>query len=112
MRSSTIDRYIDLLVRINQAIGSLELTKIRPQHLNALYSDLKENGVRADTDRAVATRALKTTLHEMEISKAKLSKMAGVAASTITNVTRGDPIRIDKAEAIAAAHIAQGSNVT
>ena len=96
-------QYIDLLVRINQAIGSLELTKIRPQHLNALYSDLKENGVRADTDRAVATRAPKTTLHEMEIFKAKLSRMAGVAASTITNVTRGDPIRIDKAEAIAAA---------
>lgn len=36
VRASTIDRYIDLLVRINQAIGSIELTKIRPQHLNAL----------------------------------------------------------------------------
>lgn len=103
VRSSTIDRYIELLVRVNQAIGQLELTKIRPQHLNSFYSDLKDNGIRSDTDRAVATRGLKTTLHEMELSKAKLSQMAGVAASTITNATRGDPIRVDKAEAIAAA---------
>ena len=64
---------------------------------------MKDNGIRSDTDRAVATRGLKTTLHEMELSKAKLSQMAGVAASTITNATRGDPIRVDKAEAIAAA---------
>lgn len=56
-----------------QAIGSLGLAKIRPRHLNTLYSDLKENGIRADTDRAVATQGLKTTLHEMEISKAKLA---------------------------------------
>lgn len=103
VRSSTIDRYIELLVRINQSIGQLELTKIRPQHLNALYSDLKENGIRSDTGRAVATRGLKATLGEMEISKAKLARMADVAASTITNATRGDPIRIDKAGAIAAA---------
>lgn len=103
VRASTIDRYIELLVRINQAIGQLELTKIRPQHLNALYSDLKENGIRLNTDRAVATRGLKATLSEMEIPKAKLAQMAGVAASTITNATRGDPIRVVKAEAIAAA---------
>lgn len=103
VRTSTIDRYIELLVRINQAIGNLELTKIRPQHLNNFYTDLLENGVRSDTDRAIATRALNTTLHELGFSKAKLSRMAGVAASTVTNATRGDPISVGKAQAIAEA---------
>lgn len=103
VRSSTIDRYIELLVRINQAIGDMELTKIRPQHLNNFYTNLLDNGVRSDTDRAIATRALNTTLHELMMSKAELARRAGVAASTITNVTRGDPVCLAQARAIAEA---------
>ena len=103
VRPSTLDRYIELLVRINQKIGHLEIGKIRPQHLNAFYTDLKENGYRLDSERAVAKRALKITMSEMELPKTRLAKMAGVAASTITNATRGDPIKVEVAMKIAKA---------
>jgi len=103
VQPSTIDRYIELLQRINEAIGHLAIGKIRPQHLNEFYKDLKDNGVRMDTVRATAKRALKQALNEFGISKAELSRRSGVSASTITKVTRGDAVRIDSAKAIAVA---------
>ena len=36
----TLDRYIEMLPRINQSIGHLKLNAIRPQHLNELYKEL------------------------------------------------------------------------
>lgn len=103
VRPSTLDRYIELLGRINQAIGNLKIGEIRPQHLNAFYTDLKENGYKLDADRAVAKRSLKIIMSEMALPKTTLAKMAGVSASTITNATRGDPIRVDIATKIAKA---------
>ena len=43
VRPSTLDRYVELLTRINPQIGHLPIGKIRPQHLNSLYKDLLEN---------------------------------------------------------------------
>lgn len=103
VRPSTLDRYIELLVRINQKIGHIAIGKIRPQHLNAFYTDMKENGYRINTERAVAKRALKISMGELELPKTKLAQMAGISASTVTNATRGDPIRVDMAEKIAKA---------
>ena len=39
-KARTLDRYRDLLVRINQAIGHIKLNKIRPQHLNDFYQNI------------------------------------------------------------------------
>lgn len=101
VKTSTMDRYLDMLPRINAAIGHLKLCNIRPQHLNDFYKDMMENAVRSDCARAVAKRALSTRLKREKISKAELGRRAGVAASTITAATRGDPLRIATAEAIA-----------
>ena len=103
VQPSTIDRYIELLLRINESIGHLAIGKIRPQHLNDFYKDLKENGTRMDTIRAIAKRSLKQALTELGISKAELSRRSGVAASTITKVTSGDEVRLESAKAIAVA---------
>ena len=46
VKTSTLDRYIDMLPRINEAIGNLKLCNIRPQHLNDFYKDMTENAVR------------------------------------------------------------------
>ena len=54
----TLDRYKELLVRINQAIGHLKLVDIRPQHLNAFYKNLGENGLRKGNGKATAKPAL------------------------------------------------------
>ena len=41
-KRKTLDRYKELLIRINQAIGHLKLADIRPQHLNSFYKNLSE----------------------------------------------------------------------
>ena len=103
IRPTTIDRYIELLRRINPAIGHLDLGKIRPQHLNDLYKDLQINGSCANTTKAVARRLLNNTLQEIGWTKNKLAKAAGVGTSTITAATAYRPISIKSAEAIAEA---------
>lgn len=103
VKTSTLDRYIDMLPRINEAIGNLKLCNIRPQHLNDFYKDMTENAVREDRCRAVAKRNLTTQLKRAGISKAELSRRAGVAASTITAATAGKPLRLASADAISGA---------
>lgn len=103
VKTSTLDRYIDMLPRINEAIGNLKLCNIRPQHLNDFYKDMTENAVREDRCRAVAKRNLATQLKRAGISKAELSRRAGVAASTITAATAGKPLRLASADAISGA---------
>lgn len=97
VRPSTLDRYIELLTRINQSIGHLALGKIRPQHLNEFYKDWRENGYRSDTARAIAKRSLKITMSEMAIPKTRLAEEAGISASTILTALRGNPITVGKA---------------
>ena len=103
MKTSTLDRYIDMLPRINEAIGNLKLCNIRPQHLNDFYRDMTENAIWEDSCRAVAKRNLMTQFKRAGISKAELSRRAGVAASTITAATAGKPLRLASADAISEA---------
>lgn len=46
VRESTLERYLDLLDRINPQIGHLKLADIRPGHLNKLYERLSKDGGR------------------------------------------------------------------
>ena len=101
VRPSTIDRYIELLRRINPAIGHMAIGKLRPQHLNEFYKDLQINGSCANSTKAVARRALNTELREREWSKGFLARKSGVAASTLTSATAYKPISIKCANAIA-----------
>lgn len=45
-KDKTLDRYRELMIRINQAIGHIKLADLRPQHLNAFYKNLMEPGIR------------------------------------------------------------------
>lgn len=100
---STLDCYLEMLPRINQAIGHIKLCDLRPRHLNDFYRDLSGDGIREDSKRAVAKKSLNRTLRLAKISKAELARQAHVSASTITSVTRGNPVRISTAESIAVA---------
>ena len=103
VKTSTLDRYIDMLPRINEAIGNLKLCNIRPQHLNDFYRDMTENAIREDSCRAIAKRNFITQFKRAGISKAELSRRAGVVASTITAATAGKPLRLASANAISEA---------
>ena len=99
----TLDRYKELLVRINQAIGHLKLVDVRPQHLNAFYKNLGENGLRKGNGKATAKPALLEKVEQEGIKRPALAQAAGVGTSTINAIMRGEKVRQEKAQAVAQA---------
>lgn len=102
-KAKTLDRYKELLIRINQAIGHLKLADIRPQHLNSFYKNLSEPGIREGGSSATAKIDLAAWLKANKKSRAGIAEAAGVAASTVSTAARGNPIQEAKAQAIAQA---------
>ena len=103
VRPTTLDRYRDLLGRINAAIGHIKLADLQPQHLNALYKNLAEPGIRTGGGSAAAKIDLAKWLKENKKSRASIAEAAGISAATVGVAVKGEPIREDKAEAIAKA---------
>ena len=102
-KAKTLDRYKELLIRINRAIGHIKLADLRPQHLNAFYKNLAEPGIRSDSGTATVKIDLAAWLKANKKSRAAIAAAAGVAASTVSSAAMGKPIQSDKAEAIALA---------
>ena len=102
-KSKTLDRYRELMGRINLAIGHMKLADIRPQHLNSFYKNLSEPGIRETEGIATARIDLAAWLKANKKSRAGIAKAAGVGASTVSTAAQGHPIRETKAEAIAQA---------
>ena len=102
-KPKTLDRYRELMGRINQAIGHMKLADIRPQHLNSFYKNLSEPGIRETGGIATAKSDLATWLKANKKSRAGIARAAGVAASTVSAAAQGQPIQEVKAEAIAQA---------
>ena len=100
VRPTTLERYLGMMPTINEAIGHLQLTSIRPERLNDFYEELKKTKNKKGA-KARATRNLMNLLDEKGISNQKLAKAAQISASTVTNAVRGDPICIESAEKIA-----------
>lgn len=99
----TLERYEELLERINRAIGHMKLADIRPQHLNSLYQNLQEAGIRKDGGHATMRIDLEAWLKDHKTSKTALAQKAGCAASTLGTAGRGQSIQRSTAEAIARA---------
>lgn len=101
-KHNTILEYRHLLSRLESTLGRMKLTEIRPQHLNRLYKDLQAPNVRTGEVKARGKGNLAGKLKELGMSRAALSKAAGVAPVTVTHACRGEAINGKKAEAIAA----------
>ena len=99
----TIERYRELMQRINPAIGHIKLVNLRPQHLNAFYKKLGEAGVSNRGDRAQARVDLLALMKQKTVSRAKVAELAGVAPATVTTACKGKKITLATAEAIAGA---------
>ena len=102
-KQKTLDRYRELLFRINADIGHMKLSDLRPQHLNSFYKQLATPGVRMRAGSATAKIDLAAWLKAHKQSRAAIAAAAGVAASTVSAAVRGQSIREDKAAAIAKA---------
>lgn len=100
VRVRTIDRYREMLVRINDYMGSLKLVEIRPQHLNEFYKYLSEVGVRSSKEKAVSKIDLEAMLKRKKMSKNSLSKKSGLAPSTLLAAIRGEQVTITTAKAV------------
>ena len=103
VKTSTIDRYLEMLPRIYDAIGHLKLCQIRPQHLNDFYQQLGQMGMRADAQRAVPKRIFAKRFYALNVSQAELAKQAGIGYQTLNTALKGNTIRVDKATAISEA---------
>lgn len=95
----TRERYKELLVRINAAIGHIRLDKLQAQHLEAFYKNLAESGVNSRGNYAVSDN-LNMLLKGRRLSRTALAKQAGMAAATVSAAARGTHISVEKANAI------------
>ncbi len=102
-KARTLDRYQDMMVRINQAIGHIKLADLRPQHLNSFYKNLAEPGIRIGGGSARAKIDMVAWLKKNKISRGKLAEKAGISAATVGVAVKGESIKIEKAQAIAQA---------
>ncbi|MCL2035554.1 MAG: hypothetical protein FWG94_12625 [Oscillospiraceae bacterium] len=56
LKQKTEHHYRKLLVRVNEAIGHMKLKDIRPQHINQLYEQLSQNGMKRKGGKAKRQR--------------------------------------------------------
>ena len=99
----TIERYKEMMERINQAIGHIKLADLRPQHLNSFYKNLAEPGIRMGGGSAKAKIDMVAWLKKNKLSRGKLAEKAGISAATVGVAVKGESIKIEKAQAIAQA---------
>ena len=88
-KTRTIERYRALLERVNGAIGHIKLTDIRPQHLNAFYQNLGEEGIRGGGAVALARIDLQEWMERNGMSSAKLASKAGISSATLSAAMHG-----------------------
>lgn len=103
LKIKTSERYEELLQRINQAIGHIRLVDLRAQHLNSFYRNLSEDGIRLDSQTAVAAVDFPKLLKEKKLTRAAIAKAADLSAATMTVVCRGESITLATARKVAGA---------
>lgn len=103
LKPRTLDRYRDMMERINTAIGHLKLSDIRPQHLNSLYKNLAELGIRADGGTATASIDFPAWMKAHRITRKALAEKTGLSSTTIGLAVRGETISEATAATIAQA---------
>lgn len=101
IKTSTIDQYIALSERTYQAIGHLKLADIRPQHLNAFYKNLSEEGIRKVKGSAAPKIDIRGWLKKNGHSITGFARQCELAASTLRAAADGKTIREDSAAKIA-----------
>ncbi len=97
----TVDGYKKLLPRINNAIGHMKLTEIRPQHLNMFYEQMSKRNSRQTEPRAIAKIDLKALIRKKKLTLQAVADRAGINVNTVSLACRGSRILESKAAAIA-----------
>lgn len=101
LRASTVAGYRDMLKRINPAIGHIRLERLQPNHLMELYSNLQEDGIRADT-KYIAAADAKKYLKERKLTQTAFAELAGISPRTVAAWVGGKHLTESSARKIAA----------
>lgn len=99
----TVERYRDLMVRIDKAIGHIKVADLRPKHLNDFYDNLAEEGVRDSVVKATPKKDIQKLMKEKKLSAAALQRMTGTAASTFAPAIHGKTVSQKTADKLAEA---------
>jgi len=102
LKPKTKHHYRKLLIRVNEAIGHMKLKDIRPQHINQLYEQLSQNGIKRKGEKAVAKVDLSALIKEKGLSKLDVSRNENVSVhfNTVFRACRGQNIAAKSAEEI------------
>jgi integrase len=96
LQPKTIARYKDCLRRINQGIGHIQLSKLQPHHLNTLYANLSESGVRRDGSYKLSSQGYE----QIQADKQAVAVKANVNVRTLNNLLGGNTTIFDTASKI------------
>lgn len=99
-KHNTIREYNHLMKRIVLAIGHIKLDKLRPQHLNAFYRNLEEQGVADVPDRATAKPDIR---ERVTMTQKALAAASGLSVNTVALALQGKRVSLATAQALAAA---------
>lgn len=69
----------------------MKLSDIRPQHLNAFYKNLGEEGIREDGERATAKIDLVAWMKKARTTRSKIAQDAGVSPGRSRWPSGGSP---------------------
>lgn len=82
LKPKTRQSYIENIAVLNAGLGHIKLCELRPTHINALYKNLQEEGVREKVT-AVCKIDLAAILKERGMSLSKAEAITGTSRATI-----------------------------
>lgn len=103
LKETTYTRYKELLKRINAGIGYLKIAEIRPQHLNALYEQLANKGIKLTPTKAKCKEDLKAIIKQQAYTQETFCEKAGISITTLQSAFKGNYVLSDVAGRIATA---------
>ena len=94
----TREQYVYLLIRINRTIGHIALEKLRADHLQAFYQNLREVGVKESGYAESST--LDKKRNELKLTFKKLAEISSLSRDTTSAACKGNRISIESAQKI------------
>jgi integrase len=96
IKHRTIVRYNELLQRINPAIGHIKLADLRPQHLNAFYEQLSQDGMNKKTGKKLSS---KTIIEHHRLIRTILVQAEKEMLIMYNSASKATPPKLERTEA-------------
>jgi len=102
LKAKTLDNYRTRMERVCPAIGHIRLRDLKTGHLNKLYANLQEEGMRGDVKYRPRSD-LGAALKSRGMTQTSFAETTGLSIGTIKAATQGHNLSADSADRIASA---------